>query len=104
MRVVALVFDGGKVTMLIERATQKDAGKVFRKDIAEIRAGGPGRVALREVKGSPAFVAWPRTDAVKANPALVEFYQNGLDIHLISTKVGPSTLLAIADTVAFRKA
>lgn len=90
--------------MLIGPATHKDASQVFRRDIAEIRAGGPGRVALGEVKGTPAFVAWPRTDALKANPAVVEFYQNGLDIHLISTKVGPSTLLAIADTVAFGKA
>jgi hypothetical protein len=90
--------------MLIGRATHTDASKVFRMDIAEIRAGSPARVALGEVKGRPAFGAWPRTDSLKANPAVVEFYQNGLDIHLISTKVGPSTLLAIADTTAFGKA
>jgi len=95
-RVVALVFNRGKVTMLVERATSDSPLEVFRRDLAAIHVG---RVAIRRVNGRPAFIAWPRTDYTRSNPALVEFYLNGLDIHVISTRLNPNLLLAIASQV-----
>lgn len=95
-REAELVFDHGKVTILIGRATHKNAGAAFRTDLAAIKVG---RAAIRRVNGQPAFVAWPRTDYTKSNPALVDFYLNGIDINVISTKLGTNMLLAIAGSI-----
>jgi hypothetical protein len=92
-REIALVFNGGKVTMLVGPATYKHAGQAFRTELAAIKVG---RAAIDRVNGKPALVVQPRTDYTKSNPALVEVYRHGLDINVISTKLGTRTLRAIA--------
>ena len=99
-REIALVFDGGKVTMLVGPASYKNAGQAFRTELAAVKVG---RAAIGRVNGKPAFLAWPRTDYTKSNPALVEFYRNGLDINVLSTRIGTRTLRAIAGTVQVPK-
>ena len=97
---VALVFDGGKATMLVGPATYKHAGQAFRTELAAIKVG---RAAIDRINGKPALVVQPRTDYTKSNPALVEFYRNGLDINVLSTRVGTKMLRAIAGTVQVPK-
>src|SRR5258708_2819435 len=75
-REVALTFNHGGLTMLVGRATSTDPVKVFRTDLTAIRLG---RASIGTVDGQPAFIAQPRTDYTKSNPALVEFYLHGLD-------------------------
>jgi hypothetical protein len=93
---IALVFNGGQVTMLVGPASYTDAGRAYRTMLAAVKAG---RAAIGRVNGRPAFIAWPRTDYTKSNPALVEFSRKGLDINVLSTKLSPNTLLAIAGSV-----
>jgi hypothetical protein len=95
-REIALVFNGGKVTMLVGPASYKNAGRAYRTMLAAVKVG---RAEIGRVNGGPAFIAHPRTDYTKSNPALVEFYQKGLDINVLSTKLGVKTVLAIANSV-----
>ncbi len=95
-REIALVFDTNKVTVLVGRAQYDDPGREFRQELAAIHVG---RAAIGSVRGAPALVIQPRTDYVKANPALVEFYLRGLDIEVLSTRLGTADLLAIAASI-----
>lgn len=89
----APTFNGGKITILVGRAVNKNAMQVFRADLAAIKVG---RAAIGTVSGTPALVIQPRTDYTKSNPAYVEFYQHGLDVTVLSTRFGTKLLLAIA--------
>jgi hypothetical protein len=95
-RAIALVFNGGRVTVLVSPASYRHAGQAFRTELAAIKVG---RAAIDRISGKPALVVQPRTDYTKSNPALVEVYRHGLDINVISTKLGTNTLQAIAATV-----
>ena len=94
--VVELVFDGGRVTIIMQRATYRDPARWFRTELAEIKTGS---AVLGTVSGQPAVVVTARTDADRSNPALVQFDRHGIDIHVISTSYGPATLVRIADSV-----
>lgn len=98
-REVALVFAGGKVTLLIRPAAYADPAAWFRKIVHE----SPGSAAVGRVKGQPAVVIQPNTDPYGPNPAWVEFYQNGLDFNVISTIYDTRTLLSIAESVSNRE-
>lgn len=95
-REVALVFNDGALTMLVGRATSTDPVKVFRRDLAAIRVG---RASIGTVDGQPAFIAQPRTDYQKSNPALVEFYLDRVDLYVISMRLPISLVIGVADTV-----
>jgi hypothetical protein len=95
-REVALVFNDGALTMLVGRAASADPVKVFRQDLAAIRVG---RASIGTVDGQPAFIAQPRTDYIKSNPALVEFYLDGLDLYVLSTRLPLSLVIGVADTI-----
>jgi len=96
-QVIDLVFDGGQVTIIMQRATYTDPAKWFRIDFAEIKI--PGSAVLGQVNGQPAIIVRPRMDHDKSNPALVEFYRDGIDINVISTSLRTATLLRIADSM-----
>jgi len=98
-REVALVFNGGSFTIEVGPATYQNPSRTYQQMVREIQVG---HVAVGRVNGQPAFVSWPRTDATKSNPAVVEFYLHGLDIDVISIKLAPDALLAIADSIRFR--
>jgi hypothetical protein len=92
---VALVFDGGKVTVLIRPAVYTDPASWFNTIVAE----SPGKAAIGQVNGKPAVVIQPNSDPYGANPAWIEFYRNGLDVNVISASYGTGTLLSIADSI-----
>jgi hypothetical protein len=95
-RELALIFDLNKVTILVGRAQYKNPAQEFRRELAAIHVG---RAAIGRVRGGSALVIQPRTDYIRANPALVEFYLRGLDVEVLSTRLDTTTLLAIADSI-----
>lgn len=92
----ALTFNRGEVTILVGRATYTNPGRTYRTSLAEIKVG---RAAIGRVNGTPAFIGQPRTDYTKSNPAIVVFDLHGLDIEVISTRLGTSLLTAIAESI-----
>ena len=96
---VTLGFNRGAVRILVGPAPYQDAGQEFRADLAAI---GVGSAAIGTVHAAPAFVVQPRTDYAKSNPALVEFDLHGLDIYVMSTRLGTEALVAIADSISAR--
>lgn len=93
---VALTFNRGGVTILVGHATYTNPGRTFRTELAAIKVG---RAVIRSVNDEPALIIQPRTDYAKSNPAFVEFDLHGLDIQVISTRLGTSLLRAIAETI-----
>jgi hypothetical protein len=91
-RHVALVFAGGKVTIMLARAIYSDALTDFRRFIAENHA----TATIGHVHRHPALVISPRTDSCGSNPAWVEFDHRGIDISIYSTSYGTQTLLSVA--------
>jgi hypothetical protein len=100
-RQVALVFDNGKVDILMHPATYQRALHYFHAFIAEKKENGGVTAAIGQVNGRPALVIWPGTDYSHSNPAVVDFWRNGVDVSIYSnTKAyGIHTLLAIADSM-----
>jgi hypothetical protein len=94
-RHVALVFARGKVTITMVPAIYGNAGKEFRRFIAQNNA----TAVIGHVHRQPALVITPSTDACGANPAWVEFKHNGIDVNIYSTSYGTSTLVSVADTL-----
>jgi hypothetical protein len=92
---VALVFDGGKLTIMMWPATYQDPASEFQAFIAENNA----TATMGQVNGQPALVIEPNTDAPHSNPAWVEFNRNGIDINIASPSYGTDTLLAVANTM-----
>jgi hypothetical protein len=92
---VALVFDGGKLTIMMWPATYQDPVREFQTFIAENDA----TAVVGQVNGQPALVIQPGTDVYKSNPAWVEFERNGTDINVASTSYGTDTLLAVANSM-----
>jgi hypothetical protein len=95
-REVALVFDKGKVDILMHRATYQRDLSYFRAFVAQKKKNGV-RAAIGHVNGRRALIITPNTDALThSNPAVVEFDRNGVDIAIYSHTYGTRTLLAIA--------
>ncbi|HEV2376691.1 MAG TPA: hypothetical protein VGS19_31520 [Streptosporangiaceae bacterium] len=89
---VALVFDHGKVTIMMWPATYHDPMAFFRKSIA----GMSGKNTITQVNGHPMLVTFPHTDPTRANPAWAELDLHGVDTNIVSRTYGTTALLAIA--------
>ncbi len=100
-REVALVFDKGKVEILMHRATYQSALRYFHAFIAERNQNGGVTAEIGQVNGRPALVITPGTNYSHSNPAVVNFWRNGVLIRIFSsTKAyGTDTLLAIASSM-----
>jgi hypothetical protein len=100
-RQVALVFDEGKVDILMHRATYQSALHYFHAFVAEKDKNGGVTAEIGQVNGRPALVIWPGTSYGHSNPAVVIFWRNGVFISIYSnTKAyGTHTLLAIAESM-----
>lgn len=92
---VALVFDGGKLTIMMWPADYADPASEFKTFTAENNASS----AVGQVNGQPALIIQPGTDAPASNPAWVEFERNGIDINVVSDSYGTDTLLTVADSI-----
>ncbi|HEV2373591.1 MAG TPA: hypothetical protein VGS19_15635 [Streptosporangiaceae bacterium] len=92
---VALVFDHGKVTVMLSRATYHDPTSFF----AKFRHGLDAKSTVEHINGHPVLVITPHTDPTGANPAWVELDLNGVDTNLVSRTYGTATLLAIAQSM-----
>jgi hypothetical protein len=98
-RQVALVFDKGKVEILMHRATYQSALRYFHAFVAEKDKNGGVTAAIGQVNGRPALVIWPGTNTRHSNPAVVNFWRNGVDIGIYSNTYGTDTLLVIAESM-----
>ena len=97
-RYVALVYAGGKVTITMAPALYPSALREFTRFIAQ-----NGSVAqIGRVRGQPALVITPHTDACASNPAWVELDRKGIDINIYSGSFGTDTLLSIAASLRER--
>jgi len=92
---VALVFDGGKVTIMMWPATYSDPRTEFQTYIRENHI----TATIRQVNGLPALVISLHTDYYKSNPAWAEFDRAGIDINVVSASYGTSALTAIAGSM-----
>ncbi|HEV2374231.1 MAG TPA: hypothetical protein VGS19_18995 [Streptosporangiaceae bacterium] len=89
---VALVFDGGKVTIMMWRAIYHDPASFY----AKLRVGLHAKSMIAHSNGYPLLVITPHTDPTGKNPAWVEFDKAGVDTNIASQTYGTATLLAIA--------
>jgi hypothetical protein len=98
-RQAALVFDNGKVRILMSSATYQHALRYFRAFVAE-KDLNRVTAAIGQVSGRPALVVEPNTSAFNhSNPAVVNFWRNGVLISIYSNTHGTGTLLAIANSM-----
>jgi hypothetical protein len=100
-RQVALVFDKGKVDILMHRASYRSALHYFHAFVAEKAENGGVTAEIGQVNGRPALVIWPGTDHSHSNPAVVDFWRNGVDISIYGNTraYGIHPLLAIAESM-----
>ncbi|HEV2374555.1 MAG TPA: hypothetical protein VGS19_20630 [Streptosporangiaceae bacterium] len=89
---VALVFDNGKVTVMMWPAIYHNPMSFFKKSMAGINA----KSQITQVNGYPMLVTFPHTDPGSPNPAWVEFDLHGVDTNIVSRTYGTAALLAIA--------
>jgi hypothetical protein len=92
---VALVYDGGKLTIMMWPAAYADPASEFKTFTAENNADA----AVGQVNGEPALIIQPGTDTFSSNPAWVEFERNGIDINVVSASYGTDTLLTVASSM-----
>src|SRR6266702_101312 len=93
---VALIFDQGKLTIMMQPADYQDPAGEYQAFIPENNA----KAAIGDVGGQPALVISPNTDYYQSNPAWVEFDLNGTDINVVSASYSTDQLLEVADSVA----
>jgi hypothetical protein len=98
-RQVALVFDGGKIDILMHRETYQSALHYFHAFIAEKEKNGGVTAEIGQVNERPALVISPGTNYSHSNPAVVNFWRNGIDVGIYSHTYGTETLLAIAESM-----
>jgi hypothetical protein len=99
-RQAALVFDRGKVDILMAPKTRQGALRWFRALVAQKKKIGVAAATLGQVNGRPALVVIePGTNANGSKPAVVHFYRNGVLISIYSNTYGEGTLLAIAGSM-----
>jgi hypothetical protein len=98
-RQAALVFDNGKVRILMSPASYQRAPRYFRAFVAE-KDLNRVTAAIGQVSGRPALVVEPNTSAFNhSNPATVNFWRDGVLISIYSNTYGTGTLLAIANSM-----
>src|SRR5262249_45175593 len=88
----ALVFDNGKVQILMHRATPQSDLRYFRAYVAQKNKNGAPGAAIGQVNGRPALVIPPKS-------AVVIFNRDGVSIGIYSNTYGTDTLLAIASSM-----
>jgi len=88
----ALVFDNGKVQILMHRATYQSDLRYFRAYVAQKNKNGAPGAAIGQVNGRPALVIPPKS-------AVVIFNRDGVSIGIYSNTYGTDTLLAIASSM-----
>lgn len=95
-RQVALVFDKGKVDILMHRATYQSDLRSFRAFVAQKKQNGAAAAWIGRVHGQPALVI-----VTHSNRAVVAFWRNGVDIGIYgnTSAYGTHTLLAIAESM-----
>lgn len=98
-RQVALVFDNGRVDVLMHPATYRSALHHFHAFVAEKEKNGGVTAEIGQVNGRPALVISPGTDRSHSNSAVVNFWRNGIDVGIYSHTHGTDTLLAIAESM-----
>ncbi len=99
-RQAALVFDKGKVDILMHPATYQSALRYFHAYVREKKENGVASAWIGQVNGRPALVIIGRgTNANHSKPAAVHFYRNGVLISIYSNTYGTHALLAIADSM-----
>ncbi len=64
----------------MHRATYQSALRYFHAFVAEKDKNGGVTAAIGQVNGRPALVIWPGTNTRHSNPAVVNFWRNGVDI------------------------
>jgi hypothetical protein len=98
---VALVFDKGKVDVLMHRATYERAVHYFQAFIAEKDKNGGVSADIGQVNEWPALIIWPGTNDGRSNPAVINFWRGGILISVYSNTdaYGTDTLLAIAESM-----
>jgi len=100
-RQAALVFDHGKLDILMAPKTRQGALYYFHAFIAEKEKNGGVTAAIGQVNGQPALVISPGTNYSHSNPAVVNFWRNGIFISIYSNTnaYGVHILLAIAESM-----
>jgi hypothetical protein len=89
---VALVYRGGEVTVMMDRAVYADPRAQFNTFLRENHE----KAMLGSVGGDVALVISPDSDAERSNPAWVEFDRNGVDINVVSSTRATTVLLRVA--------
>jgi hypothetical protein len=98
-RQAALVFDNGKVEILMHRATYQSDLHYFNAFIAE-KHKNRVTAGIGQVNGQPALVITPNTDAyTHSNPAVVIFNRDSVHVGIYSNAYGTDTLLSIAESM-----
>jgi hypothetical protein len=92
---VALVFDRGRVTIMMWPATYSNPRIEFQTYIRENRV----TASIQKVNDMLALVISPHTDFYKSNPAWIEFDRDGTDVNVVSTIYGTHALMAIANSM-----
>ena len=95
----AYVFDEGKVRILVSPATYQSALHYLHAFVAE-KDKNRVTAAIGQVSGRPALIISPNTGALThSNPAVVNFYGNGVLVSIYSNTYGTDTLLGIANSM-----
>ena len=92
MQQVALVFDQGKLTIVMQPAVYQDPSTDYQTVISENSA----KASVSQVAGLPVLIITPNTDYYKTNPALVRFDLNGRNVDISSASYTTDELLAVA--------
>jgi hypothetical protein len=90
---VALIFDGGKITVMMWSATYVNPAHWFRYVVHEIGSDA----VLGRVDRYPAVFVRPNSE--QSNPAWIEFYRDGADVNVVSTAYPVNRLLPVADSI-----
>lgn len=96
-RQAALVFDGGKITVMMwpVPADRKNAIAYYKGIIKDHL----GNDHIGIVDGVPALIIKQHTDVKHKNPAWIEFYKRGIDVTVYSAHYQTSALVKLADTL-----
>jgi hypothetical protein len=93
---VALVYGGGRVTVMMAPAVYADPRARFNTFLRENHA----KAKFGSVDGDVALVISPDSDPQRANPAWVEFDLDGVDIDVVSATRTTTLLLRVARSLA----
>jgi hypothetical protein len=95
---VALLYGGTDVTIYVEPAPYSDPTAAYTALLGQYAADSV-QASLGEVNGNVALIVAPSAPTV-AQPTMVEFELNGVDIRVTSTTYGTAALMDIADNMA----